>query len=371
MFTVSDSVSGAETQSITNMKLYAAQNNGIIKLVGYETSAFRFDAVNYFELICNRPEMSLYSLEIKAIGVESFKFTRISMTSNINNVTIYGTGNGAIRDAVITFATVTNDLTLIDDGAIGLGFYNSRIEVTNTVNGNVYLWDNSVASGQAFTSGELILGTVHGNVQVYDNSPFGYSYPLWSCHFNHIFGNVLFSAAIDNGRQAFDVAVFQIGIVEGNVTFYSNLLLHLWNKYINAPTEQCDSDLYLRQVSHRLNDKYINHTFINKNIYSQRGNIKIDTLIDHKNTYLLSSNNNIILLQCLLEYWFNYIINANDFRTCYYKYTSPFDIAYHSTIRNYVFYESFFSVTDKPVSEKNKIFENIMTQVEWVYFRIR
>eukprot|EP01084_Bolivina_argentea_P010752 20032_1 len=64
--TVSDSANG-ETQCITDMTLYASQNNGIIKLIGYETSAFRFDSNNYFELICNKPEMSLYSLEIVAI----------------------------------------------------------------------------------------------------------------------------------------------------------------------------------------------------------------------------------------------------------------------------------------------------------------
>eukprot|EP01084_Bolivina_argentea_P054015 99074_1 len=165
--------------------------------------------------------MSLYSLEIVAIGVESFKYAHITMISNIRHVNIYGTGNGGIRDAIIQFNTISNDLICIDDGIIGFGFYNSHIEVINSINGSVYLQDNSVTSGEAFTSSELIIGTVYGNVEIYD-SPYGYSYPLWLCNINYVFGNILFSAAIDNGRQAFDVSIFNIGTVQGNVTFYSN-----------------------------------------------------------------------------------------------------------------------------------------------------
>ncbi len=84
-----------------------------------------------------------------------------------------------------------------------------------------------------------------------------------------------------------------------------------FNKYINAPPQPCDTVI----------------------------DYKTDTLIDYKNTYLFPSfaiapPSSHIINDKIIK---NYIINANDFSTFEYKYTSPFAYAHHSTINNSVY----------------------------------
>lgn len=267
-----------EIESIGSLTLYAAQNNVDIILLGKSTRAFHNTAALAFNLICDSPldNLVINSLSMTAEGNNAFDNNVIIINNDIRDIVMIGetlsvsgfdlitininatilhnaifTSDGnydCFSQATIIINKINGNLEMINNGARGLAFYDSSVTVTNGVDGNVLLHDRSTAEGQAFRISDITIGNIGGylsvrsdattsnsfsgthfqfgnilgNVEFIDNATAGPSYVSTFFDIGFIGGDLLFAALIDNGQQAFDLLVVNIGTVNGNIYFICN-----------------------------------------------------------------------------------------------------------------------------------------------------
>eukprot|EP01084_Bolivina_argentea_P098957 177898_1 len=276
-------IGGGDTASISSLKLYAAQNNGNIILLGEAPRTFADSSTSYFQLICNSTleGVVINSLQIMSTAASPFRFMRINATTNIKDVAIGATsvassqfsidpvyinlncivlnnvivhiagGYAAYSDLDLQIKKINGNLVMINDGDRGYGLYDCNVIIYEGVNGDVVLMDNTTTEGNAFRSADIsIYGTVGGSVHVYgatgaagtlsfnsvtfilqnvsnnvtfvETSVGGSSFSQTAYNIDFVGGYLMFYAMIDNGKQTFDVSTWNIGTVIGNVSFICN-----------------------------------------------------------------------------------------------------------------------------------------------------
>eukprot|EP01084_Bolivina_argentea_P293295 504407_1 len=268
-----------EAESIGSLNLYAAQNNVNIVLLAKSLRAFQTTGALIFKLICNSPlnNLVINSLSMTAIdSTDGFLQSLITINNDIRDIRVTGeatsisgfdvitisiggtilnngifTSDGdyaCLSEASIIINKIHGNLEMYNNGARGLGFYDSSVTVTNGVDGNVILYDGSSAESQAFRISDITIGNiggslslrsdattndafsssvfkfgnVSGNVEFVDNAVIGPSFASTDFEIESVGGNLLFAALVDNGDQAFDSFILNIGTVKGNVYFLCN-----------------------------------------------------------------------------------------------------------------------------------------------------
>eukprot|EP01084_Bolivina_argentea_P054298 99622_1 len=153
-----------------------------------------------------------------SFGTNEFNINTVD--GNLLFQSVIDNGRQAFDVSRFTIGSVNGDLEF--NSNTFASFSECNIIVSGDIGGNVLAKDTSSLGRGFYNSFFNFYGNIGGNAQFIEESDFGISFGTNEFDINTVNGNLLFSAMIDNGRQAFDVSRFTIGSVNGDLEFNSN-----------------------------------------------------------------------------------------------------------------------------------------------------
>eukprot|EP01084_Bolivina_argentea_P167011 289930_1 len=195
------SVISEQSYGISNLKLYAAQNNVNIKLIGYDYGFWDSTTGQYFNLICSSSLQNIVINKLSMIGygTQTFVTNFINITYPIRQIEFISNGSQSFYNIQMYFGNVLEALTIFDTQY--RTWYSADITFNNIM-GDVEFISNGTNT-QSFQLIHLVINNIFGNLMFYDSSN-GYAFRSSNININHINGSVTLHDISLNGYSFYN-----------------------------------------------------------------------------------------------------------------------------------------------------------------------
>ena len=206
-------------------------------------------------LISSNINYNINELKLISKSTQAFEYSKIEFAGNINNLYIYSESisnsyygyrlcslllsGTIINDAIfiidgdresfsgstINIEKINGNLKFLTMGTRGKAFYNTKIEITDGVNGNVQFIDTTEGTdGHSFGINKILIGNIGGNLDIIDKSNIGHSFYNKEIITGNIGGHVIIrdDTYSSSGGRSFYSTIFKFGNIKKHVEFIEN-----------------------------------------------------------------------------------------------------------------------------------------------------